>query len=109
MGNFALAQSPIHSPKVVHPSDTSDEGKSKDELRKELHELRSRMQELLAVGDGSNEFLDKRAMLPYSGWIGLEWAMGWTNEFMLSKAASMANVPPCSPTPEASTGKEQVF
>ena len=104
MGNFALAQSPIHSPKVVHPSDTSDEGKSKDELRKELHELRSRMQELLAVGDGSNEFLDKRAMLPYSGWIGVG---NGINKF--SKAASMANVPPCSPTPEASTGKEQVF
>lgn len=59
---------PIH-PNLLSSSDTSDDGKSKDELRKELHELRSRVQELMAMGDGSNEFLDKRAMLPYSGWI----------------------------------------
>jgi hypothetical protein len=44
--------------------DPLDEG-----MRKELNDLRSRMQEMLMANEAANELLEKRAMLPYSGWF----------------------------------------
>jgi hypothetical protein len=38
-------------------------------MRKELNDLRSRMQEMLMANEAANELLEKRAMLPYSGWF----------------------------------------